>query len=90
MLVKTFKSKPDMSNKYINQGSFSLVNVLHHWFQHLKRNTESWGFHQFETSTAVQHAATILTSNFHRSSKLFEIYGIKSSSSISPKVTPIL
>lgn len=61
MLVKTFKSKPDMSNKYINQGSFSLVNVLHHWFQHLKRNTESWGFHQFETSTAVQHAATILT-----------------------------
>lgn len=86
MLVKTFKSKPDISNKYINQVSFSLVNALHHWFQHPKRNTESWGFHPF----AVQHAATILTPNFNGSGKLFEIYGIKISSNISPKLIPIL
>lgn len=86
MLVKTFKSEPDITNKYTNQGWFSLDNVTDF---NLKKN-ESWDFHKFETLTAVQHAATILTSNFNGSGKLFEIYGIKTSSSICSKLTPIL
>lgn len=85
-LVKIFKSKPNISNEYIHQGSF-----LHHRFQHLKGNTGSWCFHQFKTSTVlqVQHAATTLPLLWTFDVEVVKIYAIKNSSSISLKLIPI-